>query len=156
MLLVLATAFTVGVGGPAYSAPSASQIREADLSTVAFFVVFAVLTLLISFWAARRATSSSEYLTAGSSISSGQNGLAIAGDYMSAGAFLGLSGAIYASGLDGMFLAASYLASWPIVLFLVAEPLRRLGKYSFADVLTKPAKPPPMAGRKQEVLQLRE
>src|SRR5258707_6201012 len=55
---------------------------------------------------------------------------------MSAGAFLGLSGAIYASGLDGMFLAASYLASWPIVLFLVAEPLRRLGKYSFADVLT--------------------
>ncbi len=61
---------------------------------------------------------------------------AIAGDYMSAGAFLGLSGAIYASGLDGMFLAASYLASWPIVLFLVAEPLRRLGKYSFADVLT--------------------
>src|SRR5258707_7610268 len=55
---------------------------------------------------------------------------------MSAGAFLGLSGLIYASGLDGMFLAASYLASWPIVLFLVAEPLRRLGKYSFADVLT--------------------
>jgi len=55
---------------------------------------------------------------------------------MSAGAFLGLSGAMYASGLDGMFLAASYLASWPIVLFLVAEPLRRLGKYSFADVLT--------------------
>jgi len=102
-----------------------------------FFVVFAVLTLLISFWAARRATSSSEYLTAGSSISSGQNGFAIAGDYMSAGAFLGLSGAIYASGLDGMFLAASYLASWPIVLFLVAEPLRRLGKYSFADVLTQ-------------------
>src|SRR5258707_12561081 len=55
---------------------------------------------------------------------------------MSAGAFLGLSGLIYASGLDGMFLAASYLASWPIVLFLVAEPLRRLGKFSFADVLT--------------------
>src|ERR1700747_3211745 len=136
MLLFLATAFTIGADGSAYSAQSASQIREGNLSTVAFFVVFAVLTLLISFWAARRATSSSEYLTAGSSISAGQNGLAIAGDYMSAGAFLGLSGAIYASGLDGMFLAASYLASWPIVLFLVAEPLRRLGKYSFADVLT--------------------
>jgi cation/acetate symporter len=136
MLLLLAIAFTFGACGSAYSAPSDSQIRQAELSTIVFFVAFAVLTLLISFWAAQRATSSSEYLTAGSSISSGQNGLAIAGDYMSAGAFLGLSGAIYASGLDGMFLAASYLASWPIVLFLVAEPLRRLGKYSFADVLT--------------------
>ena len=136
MLLLLATASTFGVCGSAYSAQPDSQIRQAESSTIVFFVVFALLTLLISFWAARRATNSSEYLTAGSSISSGQNGLAIAGDYMSAGAFLGLSGAIYASGLDGMFLAASYLASWPIVLFLVAEPLRRLGKYSFADVLT--------------------
>src|SRR6476620_12767383 len=141
MLLLLATGSTFGAGGSAYAAPSDSQIRQADFSTIVFFVVFAVLTLLICVWAGRRATSSSEYLTAGSSISAGQNGLAIAGDYMSAGAFLGLSGAIYASGLDGMFLAASYLASWPIVLFLVAEPLRRLGKYSFADVLTKPAKP---------------
>ena len=135
MAFLFATVSTFGVGDTAYSAQSDSQIRQAESSTIVFFVVFAVLTLLISFWAARRATSSSEYLTAGSSISAGQNGLAIAGDYMSAGAFLGLSGAIYASGLDGMFLAASYLASWPIVLFLVAEPLRRLGKYSFADVL---------------------
>jgi cation/acetate symporter len=133
---LLATAFTFGASGAAYSAQSDSKIRQADFSTIVFFVFFAVLTLLICVWAGRRATSSSEYLTAGSSISAGQNGLAIAGDYMSAGAFLGLSGAIYASGLDGMFLAASYLASWPIVLFLVAEPLRRLGKYSFADVLT--------------------
>ena len=136
VLLLVATVSTFGAAGVAYSAQSDSQIRQADFSTIVFFVVFAVLTLLIGFWGGRRATSSSEYLTARSSISAGQNGLAIAGDYMSAGAFLGLSGAIYASGLDGMFLAASYLASWPIVLFLVAEPLRRLGKYSFADVLT--------------------
>jgi cation/acetate symporter len=136
VLLLLATVSNFGAAGAAYSAQSDSQIRQADFPTIVFFVVFAVLTLLIGFWGGRRATSSSEYLTARSSISAGQNGLAIAGDYMSAGAFLGLSGAIYASGLDGMFLAASYLASWPIVLFLVAEPLRRLGKYSFADVLT--------------------
>src|SRR5258706_8341278 len=136
LFLTLATASIFGVCGSAYAAQPESQVRQAESSTIVFFVVFAVLTLLISFWAARRATSSSEYLTAGSSISAGQNGLAIAGDYMSAGAFLGLSGLIYASGLDGMFLAASYLASWPIVLFLVAEPLRRLGKYSYADVLT--------------------
>jgi cation/acetate symporter len=143
-MLLLAAASTLGACGSAYSSQSDSQIRQAESSTIVFFVVFAVLTLLISFLAARRATSSSEYLTAGSSISSGQNGFAIAGDYMSAGAFLGLSGAIYASGLDGMFLAASYLASWPIVLFLVAEPLRRLGKYSFADVLTHKLKERPI------------
>jgi cation/acetate symporter len=137
ILFLLATASTFCAGGSAFSAQSEAQIRQAEPTTIVFFVVFAVLTLLISFWAGRRATSSSEYLTAGSSISAGQNGLAIAGDYMSAGAFLGLSALIYASGLDGMFLAASYLASWPIVLLLVAEPLRRLGKYSFADVLTQ-------------------
>src|ERR1700741_397485 len=136
VLLLVATVSTFGAAGVAYSAQSDSQIRQADFSTIVFFVVFALLVLLIGFWGGRRATSSSEYLTARSSISAGQNGLAIAGDYMSAGAFLGLSGAIYASGLDGMFLAASYLASWPTFLFLVAEPLRRLGKYSFADVLT--------------------
>src|SRR5246127_3655433 len=136
VLLLVVTVSTFGAAGVAYSAQSDSQIRQADFSTIVFFVVFALLVLLIGFSGGRRATSSSEYLTARSSISAGQNGLAIAGDYMSAGAFLGLSGAIYASGLDGMFLAASYLASWPIVLFLVAEPLRRLGKYSFADVLT--------------------
>jgi cation/acetate symporter len=135
-MVFLVTASSFVVCGSAYSVQPDSQIRQAEPSTIAFFVIFALLTLFISFWAARRATSSSEYVTADSSISSGQNKFAIAGDYMSAGAFLGLSGAIYASGLDGMFLAASYLASWPIVLFLIAEPLRRLGKYSFADVLT--------------------
>src|SRR6266481_6506553 len=91
MLLVLATVFTFGACGSTYAAQPDSQIRQAESSTIVLFGVFGVLTLLISFWAARRATSSSEYLTAGSSISSGQNGLAIAGDYMSAGAFLGLS-----------------------------------------------------------------
>lgn len=133
--VLLVTVTTLGAIESAYAAKPDTQIHQAEFSTIAFFVIFALLTLLISVLVSRRATSSSEYLTAGSSISPGQNGLAIAGDYMSAGAFLGLSGAIYASGLDGMFLAASYLASWPIVLFVVAEPLRRLGKYSFADVL---------------------
>src|SRR5260370_27004275 len=142
--LPLATVSIFGVCGSAYAAQPDSQVRQAESSTIVVFVVFGVLTLLISFWAARRATSSSEYLTAGSWIADGQNGLAIAGDYMSAGAFLGLSGAIYASGLDGMFLAASYLASWPIVLLLVAEPLRRLGKYSFADVLAHKLKDRPI------------
>jgi cation/acetate symporter len=101
-----------------------------------FFAAFLSLTLAICVWAAHRTQSTDEYLAAGSSITTVQNGLAIAGDYMSAGAFLGLTGAMFASGLDGFFLAATYLASWPIVLFLVAEPLRKLGRYSLADVLT--------------------
>src|ERR1700716_673160 len=79
LLLSLATASNFGVCGSAYAAQPDSPVRQAEFSTIVFFVVFAVLTLLISFWAARRATSSSEYLTAGSSISSGQNGLGLAG-----------------------------------------------------------------------------
>ncbi|WP_321177050.1 sodium:solute symporter family transporter [Bradyrhizobium sp. USDA 3256] len=104
-------------------------------TTSIFFGLFLIVTLGICVWAARRAQSTDEYLAAGNSITTVQNGFAIAGDYMSAGAFLGLTGAIYAAGLDGFFLAATYLASWPVVLLLVAEPLRRLGRYSLADVL---------------------
>src|SRR5260370_32183867 len=126
MLLLLATASTFGVCGSAYSAQPDTQIRQAEFSTIVFFVVFAVLTLLFSFWAARRATSSSEYLTAASSISSGQNGLAIAVAYISDSASLGLSRALYASGLLGIFLAFSHPARWPLVPFLGAEPLRPL------------------------------
>src|ERR1700743_127499 len=86
MLLLIATAATLGGGGAAYPAQSGAEIRQAEPSTIVFFVVFAALTLLISFWAGRRATSSSEYLTAGSSISAGQNGFGFSGGYMSAGA----------------------------------------------------------------------
>src|SRR6201982_733746 len=94
VLLLLATASTFGVCGSAYATQSDSQMRQAEFSTIVFFVVFAVLTLLISFWAARRATSSSEYLTAGSSISSGQNGLAFAGGYFFSGGIPGAVGAL--------------------------------------------------------------
>lgn len=116
-------------------ASTAAAPHAMSASTLGFFSVFFVLVVAVCVWAARKANSTHEYLAAGSSITPAQNGLAIAGDYMSAGAFLGLTGAIFASGLDGLFLAATYLASWPIVLFLVAEPLRRLGKYSLADVV---------------------
>lgn len=116
---------------------ASDPIVGSSATTSIFFGGFLVLTLGICAWAARRAQSADEYLAAGSSITPTQNGFAIAGDYMSAGAFLGLTGAMYASGLDGLFLAATYLASWPVVLFLVAEPLRRFGKYSLADVLVQ-------------------
>lgn len=120
----------------AVAATSVNSIaRPASFEMWAFFSAFFVLTIGICVWAARRSHSTDEYLAAGNSITPTQNGFAIAGDYMSAGAFLGLTGAMYSSGLDGFFLAATYLASWPVVLFLVAEPLRKLGRYSLADVL---------------------
>lgn len=120
----------------AVAATSVNSIaRPASFEMWAFFSAFFVLTIGICVWAARRSHSTDEYLAAGNTITPTQNGFAIAGDYMSAGAFLGLTGAMYSSGLDGFFLAATYLASWPVVLFLVAEPLRKLGRYSLADVL---------------------
>ncbi|MGX1425657.1 cation/acetate symporter [Bradyrhizobium elkanii] len=112
-----------------------SAVVGSQATTFAFFGIFLAITLAVCAWAARQTSSTDEYLAASNSVTATQNGFAIAGDYMSAGAFLGLTGAIYASGLDGFFLAATYLASWPVVLFLVAEPLRRLGRYSLADVL---------------------
>ncbi|MCJ2048941.1 sodium:solute symporter family transporter [Methylobacterium sp. J-070] len=129
-----AVPLSVASAADAWAAAGAPQ--QGHGVTLTFFSVFLVLTLGICVLAARRSDGVDEFLAAGSSITARQNGLATAGDYMSAGAFLGLTGAIYVSGLDGMFLAASYLASWPIVLFVMAEPLRRLGKYSIADVLT--------------------
>lgn len=133
---LLAPAALLAAGLPCTAAQGLARPVADRGDTILFFALFLALTMLICAAAARRLTGPEEYLTAGSSITPGQNGLATAGDYMSAGAFLGLSGAIYSSGLDGLFLAATYLASWPLVLFLVAEPLRRLGRYSFADVLS--------------------
>lgn len=130
----LACSFLIGCG-QAHAAPAAGGFGSSP-STLAFFAIVFALTLAVCVWAARFSKSTDEYLTAASSITATQNGFAIAGDYMSAGAILGLTGAVYSSGADGLFLAATYLVSWPIVLCLIAEPLRRLGRYSLADVLT--------------------
>ena len=99
------------------------------------FFTFLALTLGITWWAARRTRTTDEFYAAGRSITAGQNGFALAGDYMSASSFLGISGLVALSGFDGLIYAAGGLVGWPIVLFLIAEPLRNLGKYTFADVL---------------------
>ena len=78
----------------------------------------------------------SNYYAAGEKISGFQNGLAIAGDYMSAASFLGISGLVFASGFDGLIYSIGFLVGWPIILFLIAEKLKNLGKYTFADVTT--------------------
>ncbi len=91
-------------------------------------------TLGITYWAAQRTRSAADFYAAGGGITGFQNGLAIAGDYMSAASFLGISGLVFASGFDGLIYSVGWLVGWPIVLFLIAERLRNLGKFTFADV----------------------
>lgn len=98
------------------------------------FIVFVLVTLCITYWAARRTKTTKDFYAAGGGITGFQNGLAIAGDYMSAASFLGIAGLVYLSGFDGLIYAIGFLVGWPIVLLLIAEPLRNLGKYTFADV----------------------
>jgi cation/acetate symporter len=101
---------------------------------IGMFVLFVCLTLGITYWAAKRTKSAAQFYSAGGGITGFQNGIAIAGDYMSAASFLGISGLVYASGFDGLIYSVGFLVGWPIVTFLIAEPLRNLGKYTFADV----------------------
>jgi cation/acetate symporter len=104
-------------------------------SAVIFFLVIVALTLAITYWAARRTRSTREFYAAGRSISPLQNGLALAGDYMSAASFLGIAGLVALRGYDGMIYATGWLVGWPALMFLIAEPLRNLGKFTFADVV---------------------
>jgi cation/acetate symporter len=102
---------------------------------VGFFFAFIVLTLGITWWAARHTRSTEHFYAAGRSVSGFQNGLALAGDYMSAASFLGIAGLVALSGFDGLIYSIGFLVGWPIVMFLIAEPLRNLGRFTFADVV---------------------
>ncbi|OZI11861.1 cation acetate symporter [Bacillaceae bacterium SAS-127] len=102
---------------------------------LSFFVVIVGLTLVITYWAAKRTNSASEFYTAGGGLTGWQNGLAIAGDYLSAASFLGIAGAIALNGFDGFFFSIGYLVAYLVVLYIVAEPLRNLGKYTLADMI---------------------
>ena len=102
---------------------------------IAFFVLFVASSLGITFWAARQTKSTAHFYTAGGNISGLQNGLALAGDFMSAASFLGITGLVALNGFDGLIYSIGFLVGWPIVMFLIAEPLRNLGKYTFADVV---------------------
>lgn len=102
---------------------------------VGFFLVFISVTLGITAWAARRTKTTSEFFAAGGNVNALQNGLALAGDYMSAASFLGIAGLVATSGFDGLIYSVGWLVGWPVVTFLIAEPLRNLGKYTFADVV---------------------
>ncbi|NMM11609.1 MAG: cation acetate symporter [Polaromonas sp.] len=125
-------------------AAAAAQAAGADLGQVdkqptnwvaiSMFALFVVGTLFITKWAAARTKSAADFYTGGGGITGFQNGLAIAGDYMSAASFLGISAAVMASGYDGLIYSIGFLVGWPVITFLMAERLRNLGKFTFADV----------------------
>ncbi len=112
-----------------------SSLGAPSLVAKAFFLLFLATTLAITWWAARRTRTTEHFYAAGRSITAGQNGLALAGDYMSAASFLGIAGLVSLTGFDGLIYSTGWLVGWPVMLFLIAEPLRNLGKYTFADVL---------------------
>lgn len=121
---------------PAFAEAIAGQRAQqaTNWSAIAVFGAFVVLTLAITRWAARRTKTASDFYAAGGNITGFQNGLAIAGDYMSAASFLGISAQIFADGYDGLIYSTGFLVGWPIILFLLAERFRNLGRYTFADV----------------------
>ena len=114
----------------------AATVGEPNATAIAFFVGFVAITLVITGWAARHTRTTEEFFAAGRRISGRQNGFALAGDYMSAASFLGIAGLVATSGFDGLIYSTGWLVGWPVVLFLIAEPLRNLGRYTFTDVVS--------------------
>jgi len=134
-ILALATL----AGMPFAAWPAGADLGQAvqqatNWTAIGMFGVFVVFTLFITKWAAARTKSAADFYTAGGGITGFQNGLAIAGDYMSAASFLGISAAVMASGFDGLIYSIGFLVGWPVITFLMAERLRNLGKFTFADV----------------------
>jgi cation/acetate symporter len=128
-----ASVTTSGVGNrmPALD----TSLGSPGTSAVLFFLTIVALTLGVTWWAARRTRSTQEFYAAGRSIRALENGLALAGDYMSAASFLGIAGLVALRGYDGMIYATGWLVGWPALMFLIAEPVRNLGKFTFADVV---------------------
>ncbi len=129
----------VALGSAAMALAAGADLGQAtkqatNWTAIGMFGAFVVFTLFITKWAAAKTKSTADFYTAGGGITGFQNGLAIAGDYMSAASFLGISAAVMASGFDGLIYSIGFLVGWPVVTFLLAERLRNLGKFTFADV----------------------
>ncbi len=130
-VLVLLAVFPASAAGPDLGAVSQQATNWPAIGMFLFFVLF---TLGITYKAAKGTKSAADFYAAGGGISAGTNALAIAGDYMSAASFLGISAAVMAAGYDGLIYSIGFLVGWPIITFLMAERLRNLGKFTFADV----------------------
>ncbi len=122
----------------------AVERQPTNVEAIIMFLIFVAFTLGITYWASKRTRSRSDYYTAGGNITGFQNGLAMAGDFMSAASFLGISALVYTSGYDGLIYSLGFLVGWPIILFLIAERLRNLGRYTFADVASYRLKQKPI------------
>ncbi|MBP6346095.1 cation acetate symporter [Neisseriaceae bacterium CLB008] len=127
----------LGFSLPAWADALTGEVEKQPLNIAAIvmFFIFVAATLYITYWAAKQNKSTKDFYTAGGGISGFQNGLAIAGDFMSAASFLGISAMVYTTGYDGLIYSTGFLVGWPIVLFLIAERLRNLGKFTFSDVV---------------------
>jgi len=121
---------------PAWAASPPALSGGHNPIAIGMFLLFVASTLLITRWAARKNNSVADHYAAGGKITAFQNGWAIAGDYMSAASLLGISALVFTSGYDGLIYSIGFLASWPIILFLIAEPLRNLGRYTLADLVS--------------------
>lgn len=123
-------------GGSAFGAAFDTGGAKADVNPVAIgmFLAFVLATLFITYLSNKKSQSASGFYTAGGNITGAQNGIAIAGDYMSAASFLGITALVFTNGFDGLIYSIGFLVGWPIILFLIAEKFRNLGKFTFADI----------------------
>ena len=134
MLVALLAAGACGVTIAAGGDVGETAKQATNTTAIVLFALFVAGTLWITKWAASRTRSAADFYNAGGGITGFQNGLAISGDYMSAASFLGISAAVMTSGYDGLIYSIGFLVGWPIITFLMAERLRNLGKFPFADV----------------------
>jgi cation/acetate symporter len=134
---IIAAVAALAVAGGAFAAGAdlgQAQKQDMNVTAIVMFAIFVGATLWITKWAASKTKTAADFYNAGGGITGFQNGLAIAGDYMSAASFLGISGLVFANGFDGLIFSIGWLVGWPIITFLMAERLRNLGKFTFADV----------------------
>lgn len=133
-ILLLLSILVVSAFAAGADLGAGTKADDLNVPAIVMFFLFVFGTLGITYWASKRTKSASDFYTAGGGITGTQNGTAIAGDYMSAASFLGITGAVYLNGYDGLIFSIGFLVGWPVILFMISEQLRNLGKYTFADV----------------------
>src|SRR6266496_2624556 len=130
---VLAAQLALTTQAAAQASP-ADQVPPVNWHAIVMFIIFVGITLVITYWAATHTKTATDFYAAGRGVTGLQNGFAIAGDYMSAASFLGIAALVYFNGFYGLIFSVGWLVGWPVILFLIAERLRNLGKFTYADV----------------------
>lgn len=134
---LLAAALLIGMGASLGALAQATGVTDGmNMNAIAMFLAFVMVSLWITYWAAGRVKSTSDFYTAGGQISGFQNGLAITGDWCSSAALMGIAGLIYTTGFDGLIYSVIPFGAWPLMMFLLADRLRNLGKFTIADIVS--------------------